>query len=480
MIDENFINSKLVLVLAVVASFILNVNSVFAAEKLFEADGVCIVGNIGIENIELAKRKAEQLAITKALEQAGVTIVSMTEMKNNSITKDEVKVFAKNYARKETSMSREFLGDEDAIKYICHVKLWIDTDAVIQEIPNVSKEKMDDQVKMNKDQESYREKNETEIAALRERYKNAANDNERQETVAAIKRNEDKVTSEQLYQQGVDCYNKGDLAEAAKFYNQAIEKNDSYAAPYTGLGWIYNDQGQFSKAIECFQKSISLYDGFAVPYNGLSYAYNFSNDYNKAIEYGNKAVQLDPKYAAAWNNIGFAYNNLGNYNKAVEYYNKAIAIAPNDEVPLANLGTVYFKQKQYSKAMEYYQKSIQINSNHSNVWYHMGHIYGENKEIDKAIESYKKATTLDPKNVRAWTMMGYLYNSQKKYDDAKKCFKKALKLNPNSAAAWAGLGFACDGLEDYGGSHEAYKKAVEIEPTNDNYKKNLEIAKQKI
>ena len=479
MLNKKFIFSKLILVLAIIASFVTNVSSAFAKEQLFEADGSCIVGNTGNEDIELAKNKAKDRAISKALEEAGVLIVSTTEMKNNSITKDEVKIFAKKHARIESSMSREFVQNEDAIKYICHVKIWVDADEIVKDIPNTSLEKIADQVKMEKDQEIYKEKNENELVELREQYKKATNDTERQKVVSDIKRNEEKANAVQIYQQGVDCYNKGDLAGAIKFYNQAISMNEKYSAPLTGLGWVYNDQEQYAKAIECFQKSIAIYDGFAVPYNGLSYAYNFSKDFNKAIEYGNKAVQIDPKYAAAWNNIGFAYNNLGNYGKAIENYNKAISIAPNDDVPLANIGNVYYKQENFAKAMEYYRKSININSNHANVWYNLGHIYGQQKDVGKTIESYKKATSLDPKNTRAWALLGYAYVQQKNFEEAQQCFKKSLKLNPNSAAAWAGLGFACDQLGDYSSAYEAYSKAVELEPSNEGYKKNLETIKQK-
>lgn len=482
MINKVFLSSKLLISILIVSVWLMfNVSFLFAAEKLFEADGDCIVGNIGIEDIEVAKNKAKERAINKAIEEAGITIESITEMKNNMLTKDEIKIISRKHLRiADAIMSREFVQNEDAIKYICHVKVWIDTDEVVKDLPNSSIEKITDQVKMTKDQEGYLEKNETEIVNLREQYKKTNDDNKRQEIVAAIKHKEEQFTATQLYQQGADCYNKGNLAEAINFYNQAIEKDEKYAAPLTGLGWIYNDQGQYAKAIEYFQKSIALYSDIALPYNGLSYAYNYNKDYQKAIEYGNKAVQIDPNYASAWNNIGFAYNNLGDYGKAIEYYNKAMAIAPNDEVPFANIGNVYYKQKNFEKALEYYIKSTNINGNHANVWYHLGNIYGQKKEINKAIESYKKSTALDPQNIRAWIMSGYLNNQQKNFEDAKKCFKKALKLDPNNAAAWEGLGIAYDGSEDYSNALDSFKKAVELEPANETYKKNLELAKSKM
>ena len=482
MLNERFILVNLLVLIWTTFTLLITSTSLsFAEEKIFEADGECLMGNTGVENVDISQNKARENAYRKVNEQAGFFIESISEMKNNTLTQNQIKIISRNFLRVEYSeVTQEIVPNIDAIKFKCHVKAWINSDDVIKNFPNTSLEKIEYQVKMEKDQDVYREKNETEIENLRQQYKNADNDIKRQEIATAIKRNETKFSATQLYQKGVDSYNKGNLVEATKFYNQSIEMDNLYAAPLTGLGWIYNDQGQYAKAIEYFQKSISLYGDIAVPYNGLAYAYNYTNDYNKAVEYGNKAIQLDSKYAAAWNNIGLAYNNLGNYSKAIEYYNKAMAIAPNDEVPFINIGNAYYRQKNFAKAMEYYQKSININSNHANVWYNLGNIYGQNGEIDKAIESYKKVTALDSQNVRAWIMTGYLNNQKKNFEEAKKSFKKALKLNPNSAAAWAGLGFACDGLGDYSGAYEAYKKAMELEPNNENYKTSMDILKQKI
>lgn len=483
MLNIKFIFKTINFNVIIFTCLLINVSFLFAAAQLFEADGECIMGNTGVENIEIAQNKARELALRAASEQASLVIQSVSEMKDNKLTKDQIRIYSASILKIEgtPTITNELVPNlPGAVLYKCHVKVWIDPDEFIKKFVDVTNEKAEEQVQMDRDQTIYREKNETEIIDLREQYKKADNEDKRQEIASKIKHNEEKVTASQLNQRGIECYNRGDLNEAIKFYNQAIEMDNNYAAPLTGLGWIYNDQRQYVKAIECFQKSIELYDGFAVPYNGLSYAYNFNNEYNKAIEYGNKAIQLDPNYAAAWNNIGLAYNSLGNYEKAIEYYKKAISIAPNDDIPLANIGTVYYKQKDFVKALEYYQKSIKLNSSHANVWYHLGHIYGQKGEINNAIDSYKKTTSLDPQNLRAWIMLGYLHIEQKKFEDAKKYFKKALKINSNDASAWAGLAYAYDGSEDYSNSHEALKKAVELEPGNEKYKKDLELAKKKL
>ena len=477
MIKKKFILQRLlILVLAIVASLSANATLIFAAAQLFEAEGKYTIGES--ENLEVGIEKARERALRAAKEKSGdLLIKTVSVMENNSMTQDKIEVYSESILKLEGEpvITKDFSQDSDAIKISYKIKFWVNPDEFVEKFANVSTEKVEDQVKMIKDQETYKEKNENEIADLRIKYKKAADDSERQKVAAEIKRNEDKFTATQLYQRGAESYKKGNLNEAINFYNQSIAKDDKYAAPLTGLGWIYNDQEQYAKAIEYFQKSIALYGDIAVPYNGLAYAYNFSKDYNKAIEYGNKAVQIDPKYAAAWNNIGFAYKNLGNFGKAIENYNKAISISPNNDVSLSNIGNAYLSQKDYAKAMEYYKKSININSNQANAWYHLGHIYGQQKDIGKAIESYKKATSIDSKHIRAWIMLGHLHNQQQSFESAQSCFKKALKLNPNSAQAWAGLGYAYDGLGDYSNSYNAYSKAVDLEPGNEKYKESLNM-----
>lgn len=478
--NKKFITSRLLMWVLIISMWlVVKLPFTFAAPQLFEGDGSCTMGDIGIENPEIVQNKAKDRALRNAAEKAGAYIKSETVMQNHNLTLDQVTVRVEGFFKlaETPAITRELQGD--ATVYRCHVKVLIDPDEFMKNLNNIDTEKAEDQVKMRRDQVSYIEQSENEIANLRTQYKNAADDSKRQEIVTAIKHNENKFTAAQLYQRGVECYNKGDLNGAAKFYNQALGVSSDYAAPWTGLGQICNDQKQYARAIECFQKAISIYSEFAVPYNGLAYAYNYSKDFNKAIEYGNKAVQLDPNYAAAWNNIGLAYNNLGNFSQAVENYNKAIRISPNDDIPLANLATAYYRKEDFNKALEYYKKSTAINPNHPNVWYNLGHIYGRNGDIDKAIESYKKSTSLDPQNIRAWIMVGYLHIKQKNFDDAKNCFSKATKINPNDASAWAGLGFAYDGLGDYAKSYESFKKAVEIDPNNENYKINVKTAQEK-
>ena len=161
----------------------LNFSFLFAAAQLFEADGDCIMGNTGVESIKKAEETAKENAFRAASEQASLYIESVSEMKNNKLTRDQIRVFSTSILKvEESTITNELIPNEPgAIKYKCHVKVWIDPDEFAKKFAGVTMEKAEDQVKMDKDQETYREQNETEIIDLREQYKNANDDNKRQE-----------------------------------------------------------------------------------------------------------------------------------------------------------------------------------------------------------------------------------------------------------------------------------------------------------
>lgn len=452
--------------------------SVSAEKRLIEADGYAIMGDGPEENPAVAQDRARKDAKRAASEKAGVYVESMSEVKKGLLTKDEVRTISANVLEVQSDpVTAEVLGGL-VIRYHCHITVLVDTDIVTSQL-NKGREKLDDRVRMGKDQEKYTAQNDKELATLKERYKKAS-EPERQEINQEVKRNEEKFTATQWNEKGIQNYTKGDYTAAIDCYKKAVETDSKYSAPWSGLGWVYQDQKEYDKAIESFQKAIDLYAEFAPSWNGLAYAYNYKGEYDKAIGYCQKAVELDATYAAPRNNLGYAYSKLGRYDEAIACYQKAIELDAKDGAPWANLGTVYDKLGDNDKAMECYRKSVELEDGDANAWNGLGYAHSKAGDFDQAIKSFERATELKPKYAAPWNGLGYAYNQKKKFDKAVRCFKKAVNIDPDYANAWNGLGYAYSGQGLYKKAFEAYGKAVEIDPDNETYKKNLETAKGRI
>ena len=458
---------------------------VSAEIKIIEADGYSIMGDGPEENPVVAQERARKDAKRAALEKAGVYVESLSEVRNGILTKDAARTITANILEvKDAPITVEILGGV-AVKYNCHITVAVDTDVIFAQL-NKGKGKIEDAIKLNKDQEEYTAQNDAELAELKEKFKTAT-EPEKIEINKEVKRNEEKFTASQLHESGVERYQRDDLDGAIKFFNRAIKTDSLYSAPWSGLGWIHFDRGEYDGSIKCFQKAIELYDLFAPAWNGLGANYNYKGTderkpeyYRKAIEYCRKAIELDNHYAAPWNNLGYAYDKLGEYDKARECYARGIALDPTDPVPLSNLGNVYEHMDDSDTAIDYYQKALALDAKYAKAWNNLGYAYNHKGEIDKAIESFNKAIELDGNYADPWNGLGYSYNFLKDYKKAEECCRKAIKIDPKFANAWNNLGYAYGGLGNYKKSHEAYKKAVELEPNVDAYKRNLEAAQKRL
>ena len=484
---KTMINSRtfLIFVSFVFVYFFVGILTTFAEIKLIEAEGHAIMGDGPTETPEIAKERARNNAKRAASEKAGVYLKSLTVVQNGKLSHDEIHTISSNILEVQNdSITTEILGGE-AVKYICHIIVLVDTDIVTAQLKK-SKDKLEDAVKLNKDQEVYETQNDAELADLKEKYKKAS-EPEKEEINKEVKRNEEKFTATQLNAKGTMRYQLDDLDGAIEFFNQAIATDPLYSAPWSGLGWIHNDRKEYDEGIKCFQKAIELYDAFAPAWNGIGCAYNYKGKiennpeyYHKAIEYCQKAIELDPDYAAPWNNLGYAYDKLKNYEQAIECYQKAIELNDKDEVPWSNIGNAYDGLGNHDKAIECFNKAVELNPNYANAWNNLGYAAIRNGEIDKVIKYCQKAIELDPNYAEPWNGLGFAHNARKEYKKAVECCRKAVNIDPHYANAWNNLGYAYGGLSKFRQSYEAYKKALQYDPGNEMYQKNLETAKKRI
>ena len=456
-----------------------------AAIQIIEADGYSIMGDGPEENPVVAQERARNAAKRAAAEKAGVFIESMSEVRQGQLTKDAVRTISANIVEvKSAPITVEILGGV-AVKYNCHITVAVDTDIVLAQL-NKGKEKLEDAIKLNKDQEEYTAQNDAELAELKAKYKTAT-EPERKVINQEVKRNEEKFTATQLHADGVNRYQLDDLDGAIKFFKKAIEIDPLYSAPWTGLGWIHFDRRQYAEAIKCFQQAIDLYDQFAPSWNGLGCVYNYKGTdeknpahYQKAIEFCRRAIELDREYAAPWNNLGYAYDKLKDYDRAIECFKKGIELDPNDPAPWSNMGNVYEHLGQPDKAIECYEKAIAIKGDYAKAWNNLGYTYSHMGELDKGIECLTKATQFDTNYAEPWNGLGYAYNFKKDYKQAAECCRKAIKIDPKYANAWNNLGYAYGGQGNFKKSYEAYKKAVELDPEVDAYRVNMENAQKRL
>ncbi len=188
----------------------------------------------------------------------------------------------------------------------------------------------------------------------------------------------------QLYLRGRFNWNKRTadaLQRAVELYNQAIEKDPTYAQAYTGLAETYVVMPFF-----VFPPPIEAID------KGKSYAL--------------KALQINPQQAEAYNALARAKLNECDLVSGEQDFLHAIGLNPN-----------------YPTAHQWYGDFLLLT-----------------RRTEEALEQLKMAQELDPLSLAIQTNLGTALDFAGHATEAIREFQRALEVDPNFGMAWYGLG----------------------------------------
>jgi len=139
----------------------------------------------------------------------------------------------------------------------------------------------------------------------------------------------------------------GDYEMSIEKRRQAIATDPkSYLAYYSwGLDLYYqgrqdDDRGDIDEATEKYRQSISRYKQsiyinpkFADAYYRLGVSFITLRVHEQAIKQFQKAIELDPRHPYAYSDSGYALEQLGKYKEAIETYKEAIRVNPTYPPP---------------------------------------------------------------------------------------------------------------------------------------------------
>lgn len=133
-------------------------------------------------------------------------------------------------------------------------------------------------------------------------------------------------SSDQWFQEALECENQGDYSGAVSAYRNAIEQEAGDPILHFNLG-------------------------------NVLYA---SNQYRDAECQFRKAVELDKDYVEAWNNLGTVLADLDEYEESIQVFREALRVFPLYADAHYNLGDVYSSTGQVVRAREHWERYLQL------------------------------------------------------------------------------------------------------------------------
>ncbi len=217
------------------------------------------------------------------------------------------------------------------------------------------------------------------------------------------KRYTENTEAYQLYLRGRYHWNKRTiegLKKSIEYFQQAIEKDPSYALAYAGLADSYNvipgygglpPKDSFPRAKDAARKAVELDDRLAEAHTSLAYVKAaFDWDWSGAEIEFKRALALNANYATARHWYALYLLAVGRLEEATQEMKRALELDPLSMIIISNLGRAFYYARQYDAAMEQYRKALDIDPNFPAAHFRMREVYEQKGMYEQAIGEVPK------------------------------------------------------------------------------------------
>ncbi|HEY6221309.1 MAG TPA: tetratricopeptide repeat protein, partial [Candidatus Eisenbacteria bacterium] len=225
-----------------------------------------------------------------------------------------------------------------------------------------------------------------------------------------------------LYLRGRYHWNKRtgeDLQKGIGYFQQAIEKDPTYALAYAGLaesyGILWNYTGLSSsetlpKAKAAALKALELDDALPQAHAVLAMTNQmFDWDFPAAEREMRRAIELDPKYPTAHHWFSLLLSDTGRHEEAIAEAERAYEMDPLSPI-ISNLrASVAYNARQYDRAIEAARKTIELDKNLNISWVALGMSLEQKKMYPEAIAAFEDAVGRSDRWIQAVAALAHAY-----------------------------------------------------------------------
>jgi serine/threonine protein kinase/Flp pilus assembly protein TadD len=250
------------------------------------------------------------------------------------------------------------------------------------------------------------------------------------------KRYTENTKAYQLYLKGRYFWNKRSLdglKKAIEYFNEAIEKDPTYALAYAGLADCHVILGIFgvlpptevmSKAKVASMNTLAIEDKLAEHHASLAYVRAFYEwDWSGAEREFERAIELKPNYAVAHHFYSFYLAAMGRLDEAIVAEKWAHELDPVSLIISTNIGMYLYYARQYDKAIEQLLNTLRMDVTFFPAHVFLGLAYEQKGMFEEAITELKKAINFSGGDL-SLAGLGHAYAVSGKRDEAQKLLKE--------------------------------------------------------
>ena len=225
--------------------------------------------------------------------------------------------------------------------------------------------------------------------------------------------------------------------KSIEYFQQAIEKDSTYALAYAGLGDSYLMLGVYGRqrpgesfplAKTYVNRALRLDSGLAEAYATLGdINIHFDWDLDAAEANLRRAIELNPQYASGFHWYSEVFVLRGEFERAYQESRRALELDPYSLIINTQLGQHYRRTGEFQKAIDQLRKTIEFDSTFAYGHYDLGIVYVALKQLDRAVYNLRKANALAPSDTRILAGLAFAEGFARNKDEAQRIEKALLE-----------------------------------------------------
>jgi TolB-like protein/Tfp pilus assembly protein PilF len=227
-----------------------------------------------------------------------------------------------------------------------------------------------------------------------------------------------------------------DWYKSLHYFQQAIDKDSTYALAYAGMAEAYDNLGSagieapremWPKVREYAEKALALDPSLAegiLLIGDVKFCYEW--DFKGGEEYYKRAIELDPNLALAHFWYGFYLMSQGVLTEGIAEMKEALRLDPLSPIIMGQIGFGHGLAGQYDSAYAYYDRAAEIDSNTAVIYWGKPAIYMRQGKFSEAIETAKRGVRMGYPS--AWEMLAVAYALSGQTEKARESLSKLLDL----------------------------------------------------
>jgi len=262
-----------------------------------------------------------------------------------------------------------------------------------------------------------------------------------------------------------------DLKTAIGYFDQAIEKDPSYATAYAGLASTYVLLPEYAglppkeimpKAEAAATKALELDSTLAEAHAVLGLIrYEFDWDWAGAESEFKRAIELDPNYPTAHHWYSSLLSRFGRFDEALSESKRALELDPLSLVINENVGAILSSTGQFDKAIDQLKRALELDPNFSATHLDLGTTYARQGKYDEAIAEFRKVRELVGGGPFGLANLGYCYARVGKKSAAVKILNELFEFSKHGYSVSAEIASIYYGLGDKEKGFEWAEKAYQ-------------------